>query len=103
MAPCCRPRWASARSRRRLWWPQGNAPLWTLRLRRQWRGRLGCGVMAGLGAALDTGNVGRGDSVAVFGCGGVGDAAIVDAALAGATTIVAVDIDDHRITTWDHP
>jgi len=60
-------------------------------------GLLGCGVMAGLGAALNTGNVSRGDSVAVFGCGGVGDAAIAGAALAGATTIVAVDIDDQKL------
>jgi S-(hydroxymethyl)mycothiol dehydrogenase len=60
-------------------------------------GLLGCGVMAGLGAALNTGNVGRGDSVAVFGCGGVGDAAIAGAALAGATTIIAVDIDDRKL------
>src|ERR1700709_2372528 len=49
-------------------------------------GLLGCGVMAGLGAAMNTGNVGRGDSVAVFGCGGVGDAAIAGARLAGAHT-----------------
>jgi len=42
-------------------------------------GLLGCGVMAGIGAAINTGNVGRGDSVAVFGCGGVGDAAIAGA------------------------
>ena len=48
-------------------------------------GLLGCGVMAGLGAAINTGGVGRGDSVAVIGCGGVGDAAIAGAALAGAT------------------
>ncbi len=54
-------------------------------------GLLGCGVMAGLGAALWTGEIGPGDSVAVFGCGGVGDAAIAGAKLAGATTIVAVD------------
>lgn len=54
-------------------------------------GLLGCGIMAGLGAALNTGNVGRGDSVAVFGCGGVGDAALAGARLAGATTIIAVD------------
>jgi S-(hydroxymethyl)mycothiol dehydrogenase len=60
-------------------------------------GLLGCGVMAGLGAALNTGNVGRGDSVAVFGCGGVGDAAIAGAVLAGATTIIAVDIDDRKL------
>jgi S-(hydroxymethyl)mycothiol dehydrogenase len=53
--------------------------------------------MAGLGAALNTGGVGRGDSVAVFGCGGVGDAAIAGAKLAGAATIVAVDIDDQKL------
>src|SRR5690625_1915429 len=47
-------------------------------------GLLGCGVMAGIGAALNTGDVTRGDTVAVFGCGGVGDAAIMGAALAGA-------------------
>ena len=60
-------------------------------------GLLGCGVMAGIGAAINTGNVGRGDSVAVFGCGGVGDAAIAGAKLAGAHTIVAVDIDDRKL------
>jgi S-(hydroxymethyl)mycothiol dehydrogenase len=60
-------------------------------------GLLGCGVMAGLGAAINTGGVSRGDSVAVFGCGGVGDAAIAGAALAGAATIVAVDIDDRKL------
>jgi S-(hydroxymethyl)mycothiol dehydrogenase len=60
-------------------------------------GLLGCGVMAGLGAAMNTGNVGRGDSVAVFGCGGVGDAAIAGARLAGASKIIAVDIDDRKL------
>src|ERR687893_217025 len=60
-------------------------------------GLLGCGVMAGLGAAMLTGNVQRGDSVAVFGCGGVGDAAIAGARLAGATTIVGVDLDDRKL------
>jgi S-(hydroxymethyl)mycothiol dehydrogenase len=60
-------------------------------------GLLGCGVMAGLGAAMNTGRVRRGDSVAVFGCGGVGDAAIAGAKLAGATTIVAVDVDDRKL------
>src|SRR6266508_1526518 len=60
-------------------------------------GLLGCGVMAGLGAAMNTGGVRRGDSVAVFGCGGVGDAAIAGARLAGATTIVAVDVDDRKL------
>jgi S-(hydroxymethyl)mycothiol dehydrogenase len=60
-------------------------------------GLLGCGVMAGLGAAMLTGEVGRGDSVAVFGCGGVGDAAIVGARLAGAATVIAVDLDDRKL------
>ena len=60
-------------------------------------GLLGCGVMAGIGAAMNTGNVGRGDSVAVFGCGGVGDAAIAGSKLAGASTIIAVDIDDRKL------
>ncbi len=60
-------------------------------------GLLGCGVMAGLGAAMNTGGVGRGDSVAVFGCGGVGDAALEGARLAGASTIIAVDIDDQKL------
>ncbi|WP_406345276.1 S-(hydroxymethyl)mycothiol dehydrogenase [Streptomyces sp. NBC_00648] len=62
-------------------------------------GLLGCGVMAGIGAALNTGNVGRGDTVAVIGCGGVGDAAVVGARLAGAAKIVAVDIDDRKLAT----
>jgi S-(hydroxymethyl)mycothiol dehydrogenase len=60
-------------------------------------GLLGCGVMAGLGAAMLTGNVQNGDSVAVFGCGGVGDAAIVGARLAGAATVIAVDLDPRKL------
>jgi S-(hydroxymethyl)mycothiol dehydrogenase len=60
-------------------------------------GLLGCGVMAGLGAAINTGGVTRGDSVAVIGCGGVGAAAIAGSTLAGATRIVAVDIDDRKL------
>ena len=60
-------------------------------------GLLGCGVMAGLGAAINTGNVGRGDSVAVIGCGGVGAAAIAGARLAGAATIIAVDLDERKL------
>jgi S-(hydroxymethyl)mycothiol dehydrogenase len=60
-------------------------------------GLLGCGVMAGLGAALNTGQVGRGDSVAVIGCGGVGCAAVLGARLAGASKIIAVDIDDRKL------
>jgi S-(hydroxymethyl)mycothiol dehydrogenase len=60
-------------------------------------GLLGCGVMAGLGAAINTGGVGRGDSIAVIGCGGVGDAAIAGANLAGATTIIAIDTDPKKL------
>ena len=60
-------------------------------------GLLGCGVMAGLGAVLNTGAVARGDSVAVIGCGGVGNAAIAGAKLAGATTIIGVDLDDRKL------
>ncbi len=60
-------------------------------------GLLGCGVMAGLGAAVNTGNVTRGQSVAVIGCGGVGDAAIMGARLAGASKIIAVDRDDKKL------
>ncbi|WP_338703064.1 S-(hydroxymethyl)mycothiol dehydrogenase [Streptomyces sp. Q6] len=62
-------------------------------------GLLGCGVMAGIGAAINTGNVTRGDSVAVIGCGGVGNAAVVGALLAGASKIIAVDIDDKKLET----
>jgi len=60
-------------------------------------GLLGCGVMAGLGAAMNTGHVGRGDSVAVIGCGGVGNGAIAGALLAGAATIIAVDVDARKL------
>ena len=62
-------------------------------------GLLGCGVMAGLGAAINTGNVSRGKSVAVIGCGGVGSAAIAGSALAGASRIIAVDIEDRKLET----
>ncbi len=60
-------------------------------------GLVGCGIMAGIGAALHTGAVQRGDTVAVFGCGGVGNAAIVAAGLAGARQVIAVDIDDRKL------
>ena len=58
---------------------------------------IGCGIMAGIGAAINTGHVSRGDSVAVFGCGGVGNAAIAGSKLAGAHTIIAVDIDPRKL------
>ena len=60
-------------------------------------GLLGCGVMAGIGAAMNTGGIGRGDSIAVIGCGGVGNAAIAGARLAGASTIIAIDVDDKKL------
>ena len=60
-------------------------------------GLLGCGVMAGIGAAINTGGVQRGDSIAVIGCGGVGDGAITGAALANAATIIAVDVDQRKL------
>lgn len=62
-------------------------------------GLLGCGVTAGLGAVLNTGALKRGESVAVIGCGGVGTAAIAGAQLGGATTIIAVDVDDEKLET----
>ncbi len=60
-------------------------------------GLLGCGVMAGLGSAMLTGEVGTGDSVAVFGCGGVGCAAVAGAVLAGAARVIAVDLDPGKL------
>lgn len=65
-------------------------------------GLLGCGVMAGFGAMVNTGGAHRGDSVAVIGCGGVGNAAIAAAKLVGATTIVAVDVDDRKLEGARH-
>ena len=79
----CRPRSASARSRRRRWSRPASAPRSIPAIKPEVAGLLGCGVMAGLGAALNTGRRDRGDSVAVIGCGGVGDAAILGARLAG--------------------
>lgn len=58
---------------------------------------IGCGVMTGIGAALYAGGVKAGESVAVIGCGGVGDSAIMGAKIAGATTIIAVDIDERKL------
>ncbi len=75
----------------------GQATKVDARAKPETAGLLGCGVMAGLGAAMFTGDVGRGDSVAVFGCGGVGDAAIAGARLAGAHPIIGVDVDDRKL------
>jgi S-(hydroxymethyl)mycothiol dehydrogenase len=60
-------------------------------------GLVGCGIMAGFGAIVNTAQVGRGDTVAVFGCGGVGNAAVHAAALAGARKVIAVDIDARKL------
>jgi S-(hydroxymethyl)mycothiol dehydrogenase len=60
-------------------------------------GLLGCGVMAGLGAAINTAAVRRGETVAVIGCGGVGDAAVLGASVAGARTVIAIDVDDRKL------
>ncbi|OON71607.1 S-(hydroxymethyl)mycothiol dehydrogenase [Streptomyces tsukubensis] len=60
-------------------------------------GLIGCGVMAGYGAAVNTGQVRHGDTVAVIGCGGVGDAAVAGASLAGARRVIAVDVDDKKL------
>jgi len=75
----------------------GQATKVDARARPEAAGLLGCGVMAGLGAAMFTGNIGRGDTVAVFGCGGVGDGAIAGARLAGARRIIGIDIDAKKL------
>lgn len=67
------------------------------RARPEAAGLIGCGVMAGFGAAVNTGGVTRGDTVAVIGCGGVGDAAIAASALAGARLVIAVDTDEGKL------
>src|SRR5436305_11369063 len=67
------------------------------RARPEAAGLIGCGVMAGFGAAVNTGGVGRGDTVAVIGCGGVGNAAIAASSLAGAKKVIAVDVDPRKL------
>ena len=58
---------------------------------------IGCGVTTGVGAAINTVKVAPGSSVVVFGCGGVGIAAIQGARIAGAAEIVAVDLVDSKL------
>ena len=65
-------------------------------------GLIGCGVMAGFGAAVNTGGVSRGDTVAVIGCGGVGNAAVAAASIAGARRVIAVDIDPRKLELARH-
>src|SRR5947209_17586582 len=67
------------------------------RARPEAAGLIGCGVMAGFGAAVNTGGVTRGDTVAVIGCGGVGNAAIAGASIAGARRVIAVDVDPRKL------
>jgi S-(hydroxymethyl)mycothiol dehydrogenase len=67
------------------------------RARPEAAGLIGCGIMAGFGAAANTGHVSRGDTVAVIGCGGVGNAAIAAASIAGARRIIGVDIDPRKL------
>jgi S-(hydroxymethyl)mycothiol dehydrogenase len=69
------------------------------RARPEAAGLIGCGIMAGWGAAANTGKVGRGDTVAVIGCGGVGCAAVAASALNGARTVIAVDVDPRKLET----
>ena len=58
---------------------------------------LGCGTTTGLGASLNTAGIASGDSIAVFGCGGVGLSAVMGAKLAGAGKIIAVDIAEGKL------
>jgi S-(hydroxymethyl)glutathione dehydrogenase/alcohol dehydrogenase len=58
---------------------------------------IGCGVMTGVGAALNIATIGYGDTVMVIGCGAVGLAAVQGARLAGAGQIIAVDLDDKKL------
>ena len=67
------------------------------RARPEAAGLIGCGVMAGFGAAVNTAGVRLGDTVAVIGCGGVGNAAIAGAVVAGARTVIAVDVDFRKL------
>ena len=67
------------------------------RARPEAAGLIGCGVMAGFGAAVNTAGVGLGDAVAVIGCGGVGSAAVAASALVGARKVIAVDVDPRKL------
>jgi S-(hydroxymethyl)glutathione dehydrogenase/alcohol dehydrogenase len=57
---------------------------------------LGCGVTTGMGAVTNTANVQEGDTVAIFGLGGIGLAAIVGARMAGAGRIIGIDINESK-------
>ena len=57
---------------------------------------LGCGVTTGMGAVLNTAKVSKGDTVAIFGLGGIGLSAIIGARMAGASRIIGIDINDSK-------
>jgi S-(hydroxymethyl)glutathione dehydrogenase / alcohol dehydrogenase len=59
---------------------------------------IGCGIMTGVGAALNVARIGRSDTVMVIGCGAIGLAAVQGARLAGAARIIAVDLDAAKLT-----
>jgi S-(hydroxymethyl)mycothiol dehydrogenase len=75
----------------------GQAVKVDARARPEAAGLIGCGIMAGFGAAANTAQVGRGDTVAVIGCGGVGNSAIAASSIAGARRIIGVDIDPRKL------
>ncbi len=58
---------------------------------------LGCGVVTGAGSVLNTANVSAGDTVVIFGAGGVGLNAVSGARIAGASRIVVIDIQEKRL------
>jgi S-(hydroxymethyl)glutathione dehydrogenase/alcohol dehydrogenase len=58
---------------------------------------IGCGVMTGVGAALNVADIGYGDTVLVIGCGAVGLAAVQGAVMAGAGAVIAADLDDAKL------
>lgn len=57
---------------------------------------LGCGVTTGMGAVLNTAKVKAGDTVAIFGLGGIGLSAVIGARMAGASRIIGIDINDSK-------
>lgn len=63
---------------------------------------IGCAVMTGAGAVINTARVQRGQSVAIFGVGGVGLSAVVGAKVAGADPIIAIDLDDAKLEFAKH-
>jgi len=58
---------------------------------------IGCGVLTGVGAALNTADIKKGDTVAVIGCGGVGLNVIQGARIKGAGEIIAIDMNETKL------